>query len=271
MENNYVLLYARAACDESLSGSNKPIEEQFRELRVYAAEHGFTVAEEIGLACTTSQLGLEKIGSYLRSHPEVRIVVALSADRLFRTMVHYVSIEDLIEEFGIEIRLVKEGQILRTVANAQDRFAQGVFAMLAHNYIDNLREEIIKGQRTKAEAGRYPGRAPFGYQQVVDGKIVEHPVHADIVRQIYFRYASGKTSLRGLQSELEFWLGYRLSASKIMQILRNCFYAGKFLWRGEKYTGTHPRLISPSTYKRVQKLLARRTHCPRIDHVNSES
>ena len=35
---------------------------------------------------------------------------------------------------------------------------------MARNYIDNLREEVKKGMREKAEQGIYPSRPPLGYR-----------------------------------------------------------------------------------------------------------
>jgi site-specific DNA recombinase len=35
---------------------------------------------------------------------------------------------------------------------------------VARNYIENLREEVRKGMREKAEQGIYPSRPPLGYR-----------------------------------------------------------------------------------------------------------
>ncbi len=66
-------------------------------------------------------------------------------DRLCRNLHDFVAVEDLVEELDIEIHLIKEGQILRKAARSQDRLVQGIFALLARNYIQNMQEEISKG------------------------------------------------------------------------------------------------------------------------------
>ncbi len=184
---NHALLFTRVAVEDSYYPGDS-IEAQLSALRNYAAEHGLTVAAEINVVGSTAEQRLSDIASYLRTHPEVRIVVAMNADRLFRTIKHYAMVEKLIEAFGVEIHFVRDKQTLRRSENPQDRLVQSVFALMSRNYIDNLREEILRGQHAKAKVGLYPGRVPFGYL-TIEGKIVEHPIHADIVRQIYFRYA----------------------------------------------------------------------------------
>ena len=39
---------------------------------------------------------------------------------------------------------------------------------MARNYIENLREEVKKGMREKAEQGVYPSRPPFGYRNNIE-------------------------------------------------------------------------------------------------------
>jgi hypothetical protein len=53
----------------------------------------------------------------------------------------------------IEVHLVKEGQIISKVARSQAKLIHGMQLVLARNYIENLRVEVMKGTREKAEQG----------------------------------------------------------------------------------------------------------------------
>ena len=64
----------------------------------------------------------------------------------------------------IEIHLVKEGQIISKDAKSQTKLIHGMHLVLARHYIENLREEVKKGMREKAEQGIYPSRPPLGYR-----------------------------------------------------------------------------------------------------------
>src|SRR5438876_7165439 len=67
--------------------------------------------------------------------------------------------------------------------------------VLARHYIENLREEIKKGMREKAEQGMYPGRAPFGYRNNKAERTIEvYTENAAIVKRVFELYASGQHS-----------------------------------------------------------------------------
>lgn len=65
--------------------------------------------------------------------------------------------------------------------------------------IDNLGEEVTKGQTEKAVQGHWPSYAPLGYKnRLEDHKIVPHPEEAPLVRKAFELAASGEYSLRKL-------------------------------------------------------------------------
>src|SRR5207245_5341032 len=118
-------------------------------------------------------------------------------DRLNRNLRHAVTLEDL----DIEIHLVKEGQIISKDAKSQTKLIHGMHLVLARHYIENLREEVKKGMREKAEQGMYPGRAPFGYRNNKAERTIEvHTENSAIVKRIFDLYASGQYSLAHLRS-----------------------------------------------------------------------
>jgi site-specific DNA recombinase len=63
-----------------------------------------------------------------------------------------------LEELDVEIHLPKEGQIISKYSKSQAKLVHGIQVVIARNYIENLREEVRKGMREKAEQGIYPSR-----------------------------------------------------------------------------------------------------------------
>jgi site-specific DNA recombinase len=84
-----------------------------------------------------------------KQHRECRVVLVEKTDRLYRNFRDAVSLEDL----DLEIHLVKESQIISREAKSQAKLIHGMQLVLARNYIENLREEVKKGMREKAEQG----------------------------------------------------------------------------------------------------------------------
>ena len=68
-----------------------------------------------------------------------------------------------LEDLEIEIHLPKEGQVISKDSKSQAKLVHGIQLVIARNYIENLREEVRKGMREKAEQGIYPSRPPLGY------------------------------------------------------------------------------------------------------------
>jgi site-specific DNA recombinase len=131
--------------------------------------------------------------------------------------------------------------------------------VLARNYIENLREEVQKGMRQKAEEGIYPGRAPFGYRNNKADRTIEvHPENASAVVRIFELYATGQYSLLELRAVVRKETGKTFVKSYLHTMLKNLFYVGKFDWGGKTYLGTHACVITNELFERVQDVLTGR-------------
>jgi site-specific DNA recombinase len=88
------------------------------------------------------------------------VAIVEKTDRLYRNFRDCVTLEDL----EVEIHLPKEGQVIGKDSKSQAKLVHGIQVVIARNYIENLREEVRKGMREKAEQGIYPSRPPLGYR-----------------------------------------------------------------------------------------------------------
>ncbi len=128
--------------------------------------------------------------------------------------------------------------------------------LIARNYVENLREEVIKGMREKAEQGIYPGRAPFGYRNNRETRLVEiHPANSRVVVEIFELYATGKYPLSVLRKTVREKYGKTINRSYLHQILNNRFYLGFFEWSGTGYRGKHEPVISPQLFETAQAVM----------------
>jgi len=181
-----------------------------------------------------------------------RVVLVEKTDRLYRNFEDQITLEKL----DSEIHFVKTGSILSKSAKAQTKFMHGIEVVSAKYYSDNLREEVIKGMREKAEQGIYPGHAPFGYRNNRQRRDIEiHPENSEIVRAIFELYASGKYPLIQLRKEIRNRFEKVLSRSYLHQILNNRVYLGFFQWGGIEYRGKHEPIISPELFESAQAVM----------------
>ena len=254
------VIYARVSSKEQEQGFS--IDAQLNLTRKYARTHQFTIVKEFAQSESAKAAGRKQFGAmlqFLRENPDCRVIIVEKTDRLSRNLHDFVAVEDFVEELNAEVHLIKEGQIIKSQGKSQDRLVQGIFALLARNYVLNMQEEIQKGQLVKAEKGQYPGRAPFGYaHDRATRTIVADLKRGPVVTLMFNLYGTGGYTIPSLRKVIRETSGETISRSYCHKILKSRFYVGMFSWRGLEYKGTHPALIDGTTFERVQKVISGR-------------
>jgi DNA invertase Pin-like site-specific DNA recombinase len=262
------VLYARVSTPEQ-EREGFSIPSQVALLKEYAAQNGIAVAKEfidVETAKKSGRTNFEEMLRYLRTHSTVDVVLVEKTDRLYRNIKDWVTIDD----FDVEIHLVKENVVLSRDSRSSEKFMHGIKVLMAKNYIDNLSEETRKGMLEKARQGLWPSFAPIGYRNIVatDGKriIVPDPETAPMITRMYEWFESGRYALKDI-SRMAKEAGLRnsktgkpLGVSTIHVVLRNRIYTGSFHWLGRLFQGTHEPLVSHETWENVQEVLDGRSH-----------
>ncbi len=250
-------LYARVSSrEQEQEGFSIPA--QLKLLRDYAVRNDLVIREEfvdVETAKTTGRKQFDRMVQAFGRDRTCRTLLVEKTDRLYRNFRDAVTLEDL----DVEVHLVKEGQIISKDARSQAKLIHGMQLVLARNYIENLREEVKKGMREKAEQGIYPGRAPFGYRNNKADRTIEvHPENAALATRIFELYATGQYSLLELRAALRKESGKTFVKSYLHTMLKNPFYIGKFEWGDTMYLGTHAPLITNELFERIQDVLTGR-------------
>ncbi|MBO6726106.1 MAG: recombinase family protein [Rhizobiaceae bacterium] len=187
-------------------------------------------------------------------------VVMHKIDRSARNFADWAKVGDLADA-GIDVHFATESLDFRSRGG---RLSADIQAVIAADYIRNLRDEIKKGIYGRLNAGLYPFRAPIGYLDQGSGKPkIPDPERAPLIRKAFELYGSGNHSLRTLLKELE-RLGLRnlgghpVSKCGLETVLANPFYCGLIRIRktGEVYPGVHQPLISVNLFETVQDIKA---------------
>src|SRR6266478_639508 len=224
--------YARVSSREQ-EREGYSIPAQRKLLDEYGRTRGFSIKREFVDIESAKNPGRKEFTNMLRlleTDSACRIVLVEKTDRLYRNRTDALAFETLIEKRGIEIHLVKEGRVIGKESRSQDKFMHDIHVAVAKHYVENLKEEVKKGMREKAEEGIYPGRAPFGYRNnSVTRSIDVHPQKVIVLRRIFDLYATGDCSLITLRRTVLHELGLHLSRSYFDKILKNRFYLGYFL------------------------------------------
>jgi site-specific DNA recombinase len=258
--------YARVSTPEQ-EKEGFSIDAQKKLLIGYAQTNGLNIVKEFVDIETAKLCGRTNFGEmirHLKKHVDIRAILVEKTDRLYRNLKDWVT----LDEFDIEIHLVKEGVVLSRESRSSEKFMHGIKVLMAKNYIDNLSEEARKGMQEKTEQGLWPTIAPLGYRNVLgpEGKkIIEiEPTIGPVIANLFAWYADGTLSLRdaaekarsaGLASRVT---GGAVPVSKTHTILRNPIYTGEVHWKGRSYPGRHRPLIAHELFELVQAVLDRR-------------
>lgn len=152
--------------------------------------------------------------------------------------------------------------------NSQGKFMLSIILGYSKYYVDNLSENVKRGNRAKIARGWRPNMAPLGYLNDKEIKtIVLDPERVPLIRQLFNLALTGTYSLVQLRNE-SMKLGLRtrqhkrigggwITVAGIHRILTNPFYAGLLIWNGTVSQGAHQPMISLDEFERIQKQLRR--------------
>jgi site-specific DNA recombinase len=258
-------LYARKSTD-SEDRQVRSIDDQLAELRELASKENITIVKTF----------IEKQSAKIPGRPlfndmlerieagEAEGIIAWHPDRLARNsmdggkIVYFLDmgrLHDLKFCVGCSFENTSQGKFMLQIAFSQSKY-----------YVDNLSENIKRGQRQKLKNGLWPQEAPLGYLNDKATKlIVIDPPKALLVKKAFELYASGTYSFALLATTMaELGLVGRkkiratLSPANFQYLLQNPFYCGLIRFNGELYEGKHDAIISKELFDRAQERMKHR-------------
>ena len=245
---------------------------QKKLLKEYSENNDFSIIqifEESETAKKAGRTQFKKMLELLGKDKTIQHVLVEKTDRLYRNFHDYVALD--CEQGNIFIHLVKENIVFSSESKSNEKFMHGIKVLMAKNYIDNLSEEVKKGQNEKVSQGGWPGKAPLGYRnRLEDHTIVIHKENSLIIQKAFELAASGLYSLSKLKKEL-YRMGLRspragkeLSKEQMRRTLKNPFYYGHFEWKGKLYKGKHRQIISKTLWDKTQEAMSFIINRPKV-------
>lgn len=237
------------------------LQEQRGAIEAYAKRTGLTVIAWYEERETAAKRGRRVFAQMLKELTKGKAegIIIHKIDRSARNLRDWADLGELIDH-GVDVHFAHDALDLRSRGG---RLSADIQAVVAADFIRNLREETRKGFYGRLKQGLYPLRAPVGYRDMGRGKPKEiDPVRGPLVREAFTLYATGEWNFHGLRAELEQrglrgWRGAPLSLNGLTTMLNNPFYIGLVHIRktGEMFEGKHEPLVSKTLYDRVQTIL----------------
>ncbi len=240
-------------------GAGVSLTEQKDAISRYAAAKGLAIAEWFEEKETAAKQGRPLFLTMMRKlrNGQAKGVIMHKIDRSARNLKDWSDLGALIDR-GIDVRFAHESLDMTLRGG---RLSADIQAVIAADYIRNLRDEAMKGLYGRLKQGIYPFRAPLGYLDTGSGNAkAKDPAKAPLVRKAFELYATQRYSLRELVEKMDRlglrnYNGKRLHRSNMASLLGNPFYAGILRTKNQYFKGIHEPLVSQSLYKAVQDAL----------------
>jgi DNA invertase Pin-like site-specific DNA recombinase len=97
---------------------------------------------DVETAKQSGRAAFHEMVAYIKKNKRIGAILVEKTDRLYRNLKDYL----IIEELGVEIHFVKEGVVISESSRSSEKFMHGIRVLMAKEYIDNLSEEVRKGQ-----------------------------------------------------------------------------------------------------------------------------
>jgi site-specific DNA recombinase len=198
---------------------------------------------------------------------KIDIVLVYKVDRLTRSLADFAKLIELFDVHGVSF--VSVTQAFNT-SSSMGRLTLNVllsFAQFERELIgERVRDKIAASKRKGLWVG---GPVPLGYA-AVDKKILVVPAEAAAVRTIFARYLE-LGSVRALAEDLDrrgirskprrrstgrTVGGGRFGVGALAYLLKNRFYIGEVVYRGEVHHGEHEPIVDSALFEAVEAKLA---------------
>ena len=177
------------------------LQEQKDAITRYAERCGLEISRWFEEQETAAKRGRPVFGEMLRllKRKSSRGVIIHKIDRSARNLRDWADLGEMIDA-GIEVHFANESLDMHTRGG---RLSADIQAVVASDYIRNLREETKKGLYGRLKQGIYPLGAPIGYLDQGKGMVKTiDPERAPLVKRAFELYATGRFTLEALLEEL---------------------------------------------------------------------
>ena len=202
------VIYARVSSREQ-EETGYSLEAQIKLLEEYAIKEGYEVVRIFRNSESASGKIIRKtFNEMLRfvNTEGISVILCEKIDRLTRNPKDAGIMSEWVKESKErEIHFVKESFVVNEETRAHENFVWDMKVAVAHFYINNLSEEVRKGQKEKISQGWLPTKPPVGYKTIGEKGHKIHIVNEDVapmVVKMFKLYATGNYSTKALADKM---------------------------------------------------------------------
>lgn len=171
--------------------------------------------------------------------------------------------------------LLSEGVIKEIVTpertytdSSDDKLLMSIIFGMATKYVDDLSDNIKRGNHQALKEGKWPGKPKLGYlRDPKTRELIQDPERWELLGELWRMVIEGTPPMDALniaRTQMKLTTtgtgrsdGALLSKAQWYRMLRDPFFAGLMVRGGQTFPGDQPKMISMAEFQEVQRLLDR--------------
>lgn len=250
------IILARVSTPEQQKRGLSINEIQLPQLRQYAEENGMEIVKEFIFQETAGhklRRKFDEMVAFIKDSHDVKAIICFRVDRLTRNYRDAVEMNLLRINGDKELHFVSDKLILTSKSYGRDIQDWDLKVFLAKQHINRCQEDAYNTLNSKLRSGESYGKAPYGYEnyEMEDGKksVKIEPFEKGIVKKIFDLYTTGSYSYLLIAKKLNEKYNAGLYKGKIEKILKNKYYIGVRVYRGEEYSHNFEKIIQDEVFQ----------------------
>ncbi len=267
------VIYTRVSTKEQAEG-NMSLDSQIKACQQHATRSGYSVIGTFGgtyeSAASDERKEFTKMIEFCKRKKRGSLkIIVYSLERFSRTGDNAIWLSRQLRQLGIQI--VSVTQPIDT-NNPAGVLQQNILFLFSQYDNDLRRQKTIVGMKEHLEAGIWPCKAPFGYDNVSQNgnKSVILNDQGRLLRKAFLWKANEGVSMVEIVRRLE-TVGLKIKHNRLSAILTNPFYCGLLshsLLEGRLVEGKHEALISKELFLKVNNEKQHIPHGYKADPLN---
>ena len=264
MEAKKAVILARVSSKEQEDGYS--IDAQKHRLQEYCKRKNLTVLKVFEIVESSTKGDRKRFTemlAFVRRYKDCIAIVADKVDRVQRSFKEFPVLDDLICRGSIELHFNTENYIIHRESRSTDRTMWSMSVLMAQSYTDAMSDNIKRSLEHKRCNGEWSGPAPLGYlnKRKEDGRsdIALDPIRGPIIQRIFQEYVTGAYTITEMTKKAKQWglrsqKGNHLTKSVIHRMLKQSFYHGEMVIKGEKHVHCYERLIDKTLFNACEEV-----------------
>ena len=262
------VIYVRVSTDEQkIHGVSLDMQE--RQCKIFAKENGYNIVkvyrEEGYTARNEKRPKYKQLFIDIKHDKTISAVIVWRCDRISRNNQDYhSSLVPIFKKYNVLLLSATEKD--NDMDDPEQKYHRDHEIIQAEYESRKTSLRTKSSMKEKAEQGKYPGKVPVGYLNMTDENdhkyIIVDEINKRFIRNCFEYYSTGMYSLESLGKKM-FLEGFKdkydkpYRARKFEEILKNIFYIGDFIWKGQRYKGNHQPIINKKLFYKVQSMFGK--------------